>query len=115
MNSKRTTHHKTNPKHLTILIIGFIFAVCFCSVGFSYFLSSAKESSSRKSESYTYYKSIEIKSGDSLWKIASENINDNYDSIPEYIQAIKKINNLDTDNIHSGQNLIIEYTDGEFR
>ncbi len=60
---------------------------------------------------YKYYKSIEITSGDSLWSIAEEYMTDEYDSIYEYIEEIKDINNLCSDELQSGQYLTIAYYD----
>lgn len=58
-----------------------------------------------------YYKSIEISEGDSLWKIAEEYMSEEYGSIHEYIDEIKEMNNLLTDDIHDGQYLTIAYYD----
>ena len=84
------------------------------SCSFGAFLVSAHEDS--KIENTVYYKSIEIKSGDTLWEIAEDNLTDEYSSVPEYVQALKEMNNLDSDQIQTGRNLIIacstsEYTD----
>ena len=49
-----------------------------------------------------------IQSGDTLWDIARDNMTDEYDSIDEYINAIKDINGLESDFIQSGQYLIIK-------
>ena len=36
---------------------------------------------------------------------------DEYDSVVEYVQVLKDMNNLDSDNIEAGQDLIIAYND----
>lgn len=64
---------------------------------------------------HKYYKSIEITSGDTLWQIAEEYMNDDYDSIYDYIHELKEINNLASNDIHAGQYLTVAYYDTEFR
>lgn len=63
---------------------------------------------------HKYYKSIEIEAGDTLWGIAKEYMNDEYESVYEYIYELKEMNHLDSDDIHEGQYLTIAYFDTEF-
>lgn len=51
------------------------------------------------------YDIVKVKSGDSLWKIASANTCDK--DIREYIYDIKEINRLDSDVIYAGQTLML--------
>ncbi len=53
--------------------------------------------------------SIEIKSGDTLWAIATQYYTDEYDSISDYVTEIKATNHLHSDTIHSGNYLVIPY------
>lgn len=55
------------------------------------------------------YKSIEIKSGDTLWTIASENYSKEWKSITKYIEHIKRCNSLYEDDITAGCYLVIPY------
>ncbi len=55
------------------------------------------------------YTSIEIKSGDSLWSIASEYMTEDYDSVQEYVREIKSLNGLGGDEIYAGKFLLIPY------
>ena len=80
-------------------------------MSFGAFFVYAREQSAGDEAVYTYYKSIEIHPGDTLWDIAEETMTDSYDSVAEYVQVIKNMNGLDSDEIHSGQNLIIAYQD----
>lgn len=51
-----------------------------------------------------------VVSGDSLWTIAEQNMDyDHYDNIYEYMNDLKKMNHLSSDNITIGQNLLITY------
>ena len=69
------------------------------------FLVLARGNGNETSE--RYYKSISIESGDTLWDIAEEYMTSDYDSVNEYIAELKKINCLKSDDIQSGQHLII--------
>ena len=55
------------------------------------------------------YKSIELQEGDTLWGIAETYMDDSYGSIDEYISELKKINNLQSDEIHEGCYLMVAY------
>lgn len=56
-----------------------------------------------------YFTSLQIEEGDTIWKIAQENITEEYDDIYEYIDEIKECNQLSSDNITAGQYLLIPY------
>ncbi len=55
------------------------------------------------------YKSIEIKTGDTLWEIAEEYRTADYDSVYDYINELKAINGLMSDDIQAGQYLTVVY------
>ncbi len=81
---------------------------------FGSFFVSAHEDTSDPHTVYTYYKSIEIQPGDTLWVIAENTMTSEYDSIQEYVQVLKDMNNLESDDIQAGQYLMIAYNDTEF-
>ena len=54
----------------------------------------------------TYY-SIEINTSDTLWGIATDYCDTDKESIQEYIDNIKDINNLSSDKIISGNYIIV--------
>ena len=89
---------------------GIILMMVIC-ITFGAFLVPAHEKTSADDTVYKYYKSIEIQSGDTLWAIAEDTMTDEYNSVAEYVQVLKDMNNLDSDNIQAGQNLIIAYND----
>lgn len=65
--------------------------------------------------SYKYYKSIEIVKGDTLWSIANDNFDpDHYKNAHEYIDEVKKMNSLTSDNIVAGSHIIVPYYSSEF-
>lgn len=52
------------------------------------------------------YETINVMQGDTLWNIAKENISENED-IRDYIYVIRKVNNLESANIHPGDQILI--------
>jgi hypothetical protein len=60
--------------------------------------------------SHKYYKSIEIKKGDTLWSIAKDYSDDKYyENTSEYIKEVRSINSLTSDNIIAGSYIIVPY------
>lgn len=60
-----------------------------------------------------YYKVVSVNSGDSLWSIASDNVDlDYYKDTNTYMSEIENINNLRSKEcIKAGENLVIPYYD----
>ena len=85
--------------------------------GLSIALGSNLVSAHDKSEQpeQKFYKSIEIKEGDTLWGIAKEYRGDDFDSIYDYIDEVMSINGLTSDQIHAGQYLTVAYYDTQAR
>lgn len=64
---------------------------------------------------YTYYKSIEVQSGDTLWDLAQTYTEDTQISISDYIKELKTVNGLVNDSIHEGQYLTVIYYDQDYK
>ena len=65
--------------------------------------------------SYKYYKSVEITKGDTLWSIASDNFDSgHYKDLHEYVTEVKKLNTLSSDDIVTGNFVIVPYYAPEF-
>ena len=54
----------------------------------------------------TFYESIQIHNGDTLWSLAKE-YNTSELSIDDYVKDIKELNNLSSDYINDGNYLVI--------
>ena len=76
-----------------------------------YILISHKDSpaTSASNASKKYYKCITIEEGDTLWDIANEYKTEEYASTQDYIDEVLVMNNLNTDVIVDGTNLLIPY------
>lgn len=108
INSKK---QKNRGRHISSLISisGVIFVICISVLSFGKFPVSAHESADDNNLKTICYNSYLIKSGDTLWDIAEDNMPNNELSTAECVQIIKDINGLDTDEIQSGQYLILPY------
>lgn len=53
--------------------------------------------------------SILIEEGDTLWGLATEYYTEEFESINQYIEEIKKSNGILSDTIHTGEYIIIPY------
>ena len=97
------------------LVIAVTLSVIVCGVFVgSSIMASGRSKASDAHTSFKYYTSIEIEQGDSLWAIACTYMGQEYDSVQDYIHEVKVLNNLKSDDIHSGQYLTIPYYSSEF-
>lgn len=111
---KRRERRNGTKKYIRSITAGIIVFLCACMTFGGVFMVSAHENELNDESVYKYYKSIEIQPGDTLWDIAEETMTSEYTSTAEYVQVLKEINNLKTDDIQSGQHLIIAYEDTQF-
>lgn len=115
VKSRRQSTYKYYYRQ-TILAIATIAVILICNVVFGEVLSSKAHGNAIEDPvNYTYYKSVKIKSGDSLWSIAEEYMTEEYASIHQYIEELKQINSLESNAIHNGQYIMVAYNDQEFK
>ena len=113
MNTKRL--HKASKRRRQVELKR-LFLAMFAAVivaGCSLFVGAELVDAHDKTEEVMckYYRSIEITDGDTLWSIAKENMSEEYDSVYAYIEEVMEMNNLESDQIHSGQYLTVAYYD----
>ena len=85
-----------------------VIVICIFVLSFSIFQSTMVVKASE--DKHISYRSIEIKVGDTLWKIAEENCPCNID-IEEYLEEIKETNDITMDYIVQGNYLLIPVYD----
>lgn len=61
------------------------------------------------SEAEKCYTSVELKDGDTLWTIAENYMDESYESVEAYIEELKEINQLHTDELQKGCYLTVTY------
>lgn len=92
---------------MTILFISIISIL-------SVFPAKAKTTTNSQVNSCKYYKSIQIKKGDSLWSIAKENMDyEHYSTVKAYLNEIKTSNSITSNTIIAGAYIIIPYYSSE--
>lgn len=105
-------HKKDNRRIYSLCVVAIILIVFACTL-FKMNIS-AHSNHTEEPVNFTYYKSITIHPGDTLWDIAEEYMIEDYKSVADYVTVLKEMNNLHTDDIHAGQALMVAYNDTEF-
>ena len=97
---KKSSNKNRVVFNLVAIIV--LVAAIMCSVGFVVSAKSDKSSS----DINTYYQSVRVESGDTLWSIATEYCPDTQE-ISDYIDEIKSINSIKNDTIKAGDYIIV--------
>ena len=98
-------HEYAEQKQRISVICSAIAIVIICSVFWSSIVTQAAPSK----ETYKYYTSIQIKSGDTLWEIAGKYMSNEYKDRKEYMKEVCSINHISENEIHAGQFLVVPY------
>ncbi len=94
--------------HLKRMVLAFLSAILLA--GFVYGFAYAQDPTENEgsiSGNEKYYKSIVIEQGDTLWDIARTYVDPHYDSVNDYIEELKRTNQLSSETIHCGQHLLV--------
>ncbi len=89
----------------TLIIAGII----IISLLFAFGLKKDAPKTNASNASTKYYTCICIEEGDTLWDIADEYMTEEYESKQDYIDEVLSINNMNTDVIVEGTNLLVPY------
>lgn len=93
---------------ITLSIMVFI-VVLFCTT-LSVYAAYINQETDEVTSQHKYVKSILIESGDTLWSIAERFADkEHYSNYFEYMNEVKRINNMRTDRIKAGNHLMIVY------
>lgn len=91
-----------------ILILAAL-TVTLCSNLFGFFIMNVMADEQPGTEMVSYYTSIQIKPGDTLWSIAEEYTAGTDISVDDYVLQLKQMNHMGEDTIHAGRYLTVMY------
>ena len=112
---KRREYSKQNAKRRAQVrrqkgILLLISCMFFCSVVILGTTISAKADTKDDFPEYTYYKTIEIQDGDSLWSIASVYAPQNHQDTRSYIKEVCVLNHISENQmLHEGATITVPY------
>ncbi len=90
-------------------ILGFLFLALFAGFVFGSVIARTQSCMAQVNEN-KYFTNITVMEGDSLWSVAEQYMDEeHYSSIYDYMNELRKMNNLTSDNLYVGQNLVITY------
>ncbi len=97
------------------IVLAVVAAAVLLAFAFSYHTITSFANTATENVSYKYFTSIQVEKGDTLWSIAEEYGDDeHYDSQNDFITEVMAMNNLGSEDIISGQYLIVPYYSHEF-
>ncbi|MGN0161236.1 MAG: LysM peptidoglycan-binding domain-containing protein [Lachnospiraceae bacterium] len=113
MKSQRKNNRKRKLlKKKVILCLAFFVLLSILILPLSTHVMAGSE---REEQVYTYYASIQIQPGDTLWSIANTYAPSTSLSVNEYIKEIKKMNCLNSDQITAEMYLSVFYCSSEYK
>ena len=98
-------YYQLNRKRIWIVGVAILLLLLIFSIGFI----TKTVTAFREGERVKLVTSIEVKNGDTLWGIAAEFMSDEYDDLNQYIEEIKDSNGMASDDIHTGNYIIVPY------
>lgn len=101
-------------RQIRILVLTACLIIVFAIV-FGSFFSKANSPSEQGNTKFKYFKSTMIEYGDTLSDLALAYHTAGFSSSEVYLNEIIKINNITSDDIHTGEYLILPYYSEEFK
>lgn len=89
------------------LFVGVIFAISFIILFSSTVITFAKSKETKTP--VKEYISIQVQANDTIWSIAEEKIEGFSIKRADYINEVKHLNNLSSDQIHTGDFIVVPY------
>jgi hypothetical protein len=83
--------------------------IAFCSGFFGHTMLSVHAEEEKALSLTPYYTSIQIQHDDTLWDIAREYADGSGYTVRQYVEELKRMNRLQSENIHAGEFLTVVY------
>lgn len=115
MKGSVKNNHRNGGRGRQILAV--LFVLCLVMAGTAALTGTmlkTRAADKNQSIEYKYYTSICLERGDSLWKLAEEYMGEHYDNQQDYIEEVRELNNLTSEEVQEGQYLTIPYFSEEF-
>ncbi len=99
-----------SKRNMHIVLSVMVFLIVFFCTTLSVYAACSRQENSEVTSQHKYVKSILVESGDTLWSIAEQFADrEHYSNYFEYMNEVKRLNNLRTDRIKAGNYLMIVY------
>ena len=108
-NTSRSIRRKTKTGLVKFTFAVLVVAAVVCMILVSNRSVINAEESGTPVKLEKYYKTITVQKGDSLWSIAKEYKSGDYRTVQDYVNELKSMNNLGSDQINAGNKLVIAY------
>ncbi len=105
---KRNEKRIRNRQRFLLIIAGIFAAIAIIAASGSRLRSHQAQASDIYTET-TLYKSVYVKSGDTLWTIADLYMDESYEDKADYIDEIREINHISGKSLQAGSYIIVPY------
>ena len=103
--NNRNRRNKQLKQRLLVSALVFVLFIVLAFV-----LLSTKSMASNDEPLFKYYKSVQIKGGDTLYDLSLEYVNPSMNDTESFIEEVKYINNLEDDyHLYEGNYIIVPY------
>lgn len=106
---KKRKHKKGISSIGRFFLVLMVVAAAVCIILFSNKKITNADESGNAANLTKYYKTITIEPGDTLWNIAQQYKSGDYRSTKDYVDELLSMNGLHSDEITSGQKLVVAY------
>lgn len=101
--------YRNGKRRFRSLIVILLMILAFCSGFFGHTLLNARAEEQDAQGLNRYYTSVQLRQGDSLWELAEQYCEGSPYSRSEYVEELKRMNGLKSEQIHSGEYLTVVY------
>lgn len=109
-HGRKTVHFRRSAgNRLRSVLIVSLMVAAFFSGFFGHTLLNAHAEEERTTARNPYYTSVQLKQGDSLWNVARTYSKDSGYTVREYVDELKRMNHLNSEQVHAGEFLTVVY------